>query len=245
MRLLHSSPLKKFIQFLSLILFPITLNFMSPYLIIQGAFEGIASGSLILFVLLLIGSVFFGRLFCSTLCPAGTEGDYLAQVVSRPSKNGRANSIKWIIWFPWTAGILAGFVSFGSVRAIEPLYMTDNGISVDQPVKYIIYLGVLMLVTVLNIAVGKRAMCHYACWMAPFMIIGIKLRKVLHLPGLTLTGKTSQCIECGKCSKQCPMSLDVKDMVLTEKMTQTECILCGNCIDVCPKKVIDYGFTKN
>lgn len=245
MGLLHSNPTKKFIQFLALIFFPITINYMSPYIIITAAFQGVINGSLILFAALMIGSVFFGRLFCSTLCPAGTASDYLGQIVIRPSKNGRVNLTKWIIWVPWMAGIIGGFINSGGIKAIKPLFMTESGISVDQPVKYITYLGVMTLIVGLNMIVGKRAFCHYACWMAPFMILGIKIRNLLHLPGLTLRSKTSNCIKCGKCSTQCPMSLDVKQMVLEERMTESECILCGKCIEVCPKDVIDYRFAKN
>jgi polyferredoxin len=38
------------------------------------------------------------------------------------------------------------------------------------------------------------------------------------------------------------MSLEVKEMVLAEKMKHSECILCGECIDCCPKQAIEYTF---
>ena len=54
---------RKLLLIISMLLFPVTIWYMSPYLIIQGAMEGIVTGSFIVFVLMLLGSVLFGRLF--------------------------------------------------------------------------------------------------------------------------------------------------------------------------------------
>ncbi|RDU24926.1 4Fe-4S binding protein [Anaerosacchariphilus polymeriproducens] len=236
--------LKKFIQYLALILFPVTINYFSPYLIMVGATKGIVNGSMILFGSLLISSILFGRLFCSTLCPVGAAGDYLCFSNERRVKNGKFNLIKWFIWIPWLAGIIAGLLYAGGISEVNPLFMTETGISVDRPGAYIIYLGVLALVTIISITVGKRAFCHYVCWMAPFMIIGIHIRSFFRLPGFTLTAKKETCIKCGKCNNVCPMSLDIREMVQMNKMTHVECILCGQCVKQCPKDTIDFGFER-
>lgn len=47
-----------------LLLFPIVLNFLSPYLSLSGAAQGVISGSLLFFGLLLASSLFLGRAFC-------------------------------------------------------------------------------------------------------------------------------------------------------------------------------------
>ena len=70
---------RKLIIIVSLLLFPITIWYMSPYLIIQGAMEGIVSGSFIVFVCMLVGSVFFGRIFCGWPCPMGGMQECLFQ----------------------------------------------------------------------------------------------------------------------------------------------------------------------
>jgi polyferredoxin len=209
----------------------------------MAAFSGIANGSMILFTILLVSAIFFGRLFCSTICPAGAAGDYLGEVKTNKVKNGWFNGIKMIFWVPWMAGIISGIIVSGGIQGINFTYMTDSGISVASKGAYIIYLGVLFLVMIVNLLVGKRAFCHYGCWMAPFMIIGIKIRQLLKLPGLTLDANNS-CISCSKCSKTCPMSLDVQGMVAEKKMTNTECILCGQCVKTCPKDTICYSFKR-
>jgi polyferredoxin len=52
------------------LLFPMVFNFLSPYLIIDAAFQGIINGSFILFVGLFVSSLFVGRLWCEWVCPA-------------------------------------------------------------------------------------------------------------------------------------------------------------------------------
>lgn len=241
--MLKSIKLKKFIQILSLILFPVTINYFSPYVSVDGAWRGLVAGSVITFAALLIGAVFFGRLFCSTLCPAGTLGDVLGQVNDKSVKNGKYNLIKWFIWVPWFSILVTGWIVNG-IQRIQPLHLTDQVISVDGPMKYIIYFTVVGIFFIINLAVGKRAMCHYGCWMAPFMIIGIQIRRWFRLPGLTLTAEKDACISCKKCNKTCPMSLDVLDLVQNGGMTHVECTLCTQCVGACPKDVIDLRFTR-
>jgi polyferredoxin len=56
---------------ISFLLFPITLNYFSPYLIIDGASQGIINGSFVLFGLLFLSSLVLGRGWCGWVCPAG------------------------------------------------------------------------------------------------------------------------------------------------------------------------------
>jgi ferredoxin len=95
---------------------------------------------------------------------------------------------------------------------------------------------------VLSLAAGRRAFCHYVCWMAPFMIIARWLRNRVRWPALALRVEKDKCISCKICTRNCPMSLDVMGMTLQGKLEHSECILCGTCVDTCPKDVIHYTF---
>jgi len=67
-----------------------------------------------------------------------------------------------------------------------------------------------------------------------------KIRNVFKLPALQLECETDKCKHCHTCKNNCPMSIDVEDMVLKNQMEKAECILCGTCIDNCKEKVIRY-----
>jgi len=91
---------------------------------------------------------------------------------------------------------------------------------------------------------GRRTMCHSICWMAPFMIISRKLSNLVRWSALRLKTDTTECTSCGTCTRNCPMSLEVQEMVDRSYMESAECILCGQCVDNCPHGVIRYSFSK-
>ena len=236
--------LRKALVLISFLLFPITLYYFSPYLIIQGAYQGIVTGSFIVFILMFLASLFLGRAFCGWVCPAGGLQECCTLVVGKKTRGGKLNWIKYIIWIPWVSIIILMFKTSGGFKQINFFYQTDHGVSITSPQAYIIFYAVILLIVVLAFTAGRRSFCHYACWMAPFMIIGTKLKNVFKYPSLHLKPDQDKCISCKSCTKKCPMSLEVMDMVHKGTMTNSECILCGECVDVCPKSVIKYSIIK-
>jgi ferredoxin-type protein NapH len=236
--------LRRFLIFISFLLFPITIYYLSPYLIIWGASSGIITGSFIVFCVLFLTALFLGRVFCSWLCPVGGVQESLELVNDKKARGGKFDWIKYIIWIPWVTIIIVLIIKAGGVRKVDFLYQTTNGISVAYPQAYIIYYLVLFLIIILSLTCGKRGFCHYACWIAPFVIIGTKIKNILNIPSLHLTADYSKCIDCKKCTSKCQMSLPVNEMVKRGSMKNSECVLCGECVDVCPQTVIKYSFTR-
>lgn len=235
------SKTRKIVQLFFFITFPITLNYLSPYLIVQGSFEGVLAGSALTFIGLFVSSLFFGRSYCSFVCPAGALQDACAAIVSKPVGK-RQNVIKYVIWAVWLGAIAAGFIMAGGIKEVNMIYMTDGGISVSDSSRYFIYLPIVFLLAILALVFGRRSPCHSICWMAPFMVLGTLLKEALHLPARRLTAEPSRCTDCKACNKACPMSLKVNEMVAKNHTFNTECILCGQCQDACPKQVLKVGF---
>lgn len=237
--------IRKTILFIFFLLFPVLLNYLSPYVIIHGAIMGIVTGSALLFIMLFFSSLFLGRIFCSWICPGGglQEACFIINKNRVNSKN--IDWIKYIIWAIWLLTIIIFFILAGGIAEIDPLYLTKSGVSVDKVSKFIVYYFVVGLIFLFSMLIGKRTMCHTICWMAPFMILGRKLRNLFHLPALQLKAKKELCINCNSCTDNCPMSLDVNTMVQHEKMENTECILCGQCVDICKQNTIKYSFGLN
>ena len=111
----------------SLLLFPVILNYLSPYVIIDGASQGIINGSLVMFGLFFLSSLFLGRLWCSWLCPAGGLGEMCFMVNDQPVKNlKRADrDLKETVWRTYKNLALLGkdntmrVVDLGLVYAVE------------------------------------------------------------------------------------------------------------------------------
>lgn len=225
-------------------LFPVTMNYFSPYIIMDGASQGILTASPIVFGLMFLSSIFVGRLWCGWACPAGALGEVCKPVNNQPVQGKKIDWIKWAVWVPWLGAIVFLVTQSGGYHKVDLLHMTESGISVDEPIKYINYYFVLGLFILLAVIFGRRAGCHTICWMAPFMIIGRKIGNVLHMPGLHLQAEPEKCTNCLTCTTYCPMSLDVNGMVQTRSMENNECILCGSCVDGCTRNAIHYWFAR-
>ncbi len=224
------------------LLFPVTFYYFSPVVILAAAFAGIASGSLFLFSAQAISALVAGRAFCGWACPVGGLSEWLSSIYDRRAAGGQWNWLKWPIWVPWVAMFVVLAIRAGGLRTADPLYMMPSGLPLSEWSGAIAYLVVLALVVLLTLAAGRRAFCHYVCWMAPGMILGTRLSRLLSLPRLHLTAHSDSCTGCQRCDRVCPMSLSVSAMVARGSMRDDECILCQSCVDTCPTGSIEQHF---
>ena len=223
--------------------FPVTIAFMSPAMPIIYGFGGILLGATIMFLMHFFIAMFLGRAFCGFVCPGGGLSECLMRINDKGLKNSKLRIAKYIVWVFLVVATVASFIWAGGISEIDFLAGLEDGwIFLLAPYRYAIYFGVLFGALLFQLILGKRSFCHCACWVAPFMIIGMKVSDWLKLPRLSLKSDAISCVDCKQCTKKCPMSLDVMAMVKTENMKNSECILCGECVDICPKKSISYTF---
>ncbi len=246
--LIRRQAVRRTLLLLAFITFPVTMNYFSPYLIVDSAFNGVVNGSFIVFAAMFAGSLILGRFWCGWMCPAAGLQEPLLRVNGR-RVGSRADLVKWLLWVPWLALIVFAVVRAGGCTSVNPLYGTVGGISLaahaDRPLiaAYAIYFMVVLLFFGLAASLGRRGGCHSVCWMAPFMITGRAARNTLAWPSLRLVAESAKCERCGTCTSACPMSVDVESMVASGSMEHAECVLCGTCVDTCPNHVIRYSFS--
>lgn len=229
---------RRITAFISFLLFPLTLNFFSPYVSIDGALQGIISGSLITFLIMFLTGLFFGRAWCSYVCPWAAPSEYLQSVNNKPVNRKRLAIIRYTIFALWFGFVIISFVLAGGIRGINPLHLTETGVSVDAPLKYITYYMVVLLLFLLTWLIGRRGACQTICWMSPFLVAGTWVGRKLRLPQYKVYSDTEKCIDCGKCTRDCPMSIDVQQEQKAGLVASYDCILCGKCVEVCPKDVL-------
>ncbi|MDO5558314.1 MAG: 4Fe-4S binding protein [Oscillospiraceae bacterium] len=234
--------IRKLTLLISLLLFPVTMWYFSPAIISMAMMKHIMNGSFFVFMAMLVCSTFAGRLFCGYLCPAGGLQECAAQVNGHAAKQGGRDKIKFVIWTVWIMALIVLFILGNGNVTADFFFMTDHGVSVTEVFNYVIYYGVITLLVAPALIHGKRAACHYICWMAPFMMTGQKAGQLLHIPQLHIASDKNKCINCKKCVSVCPMGLDVHKMVSQSQYSMsTECINCGACVDSCPKKALKYS----
>ncbi len=245
---MRTPPRRKFRQlvfFLSFLAFPWSLNLMSPYLSVAGAWAGVVAGSVLFFAALFLTAPSIGRSFCSWACPGGFAQEAVAGVRTKKAGSPAFWRVKWFVWAPWLVALVSGW-GFAGLKAVIPDW--NPGYPATQDFLTSVGAGTLMATAVTVLLVipalifGRRASCHTLCWTAPFMILGRKLGRALHLPGLTLTVQNEACVACGLCTKACPMGVPVQTLVATKNAEHRECILCADCVDTCPKQVLSITF---
>lgn len=237
---LSRQKIRKALLIVSFLLLPATLIYISPIVILMGAAKGIATGSMLLFTALFVLSLAVSRLWCGWLCPMGAWQEIRSPVMKR-RVDGRRNRVKYGVTVLWLGLLAYLFIGAGGIRAVDPFYAAENGLSIAS-------FGTLMIAGFIFLAIfaaayllGRRGFCRILCPTAVLMIVGRKIRNAVGWPALRLAADAGRCIDCEKCSKTCPMGLDVHGMVREGKMESTECILCASCADACPEGVIAYG----
>jgi NAD-dependent dihydropyrimidine dehydrogenase PreA subunit len=55
---------------------------------------------------------------------------------------------------------------------------------------------------------------------------------------------TARCVQCGICSYNCPIEIDVRAFVWRdEAIINSECLTCGECVVRCPRGVLRFSQT--
>ena len=236
--------IRKWILIVSFLLIPVTIFYISPIILMMGAAEGIATASMILFILLFVLSLIVARLWCGWLCPMGAWQEICSPVMKHTVQEGWRKYVKYGVAALWLGALALTIVTAGGIHSVDPFYGTVNGISISS-VEVLMIVGMIFLfIIIVAFITGKRGTCHVFCPIAGIMVAGRKIRNLFHWPALGLSADSSRCIDCGKCSKACPMGLDVNGMVRKDEMENADCILCASCADTCPKDAITYGWSR-
>jgi polyferredoxin len=235
--------IRRTMAFIALLVFPLTLNYFSPYVSVTAAFDGVIAGSVLLFVTLFITAVFFRRTWCSYLCPVSAIADYSERINPRNVNRKRLRIIRYTLFGVWGSALLIGFM-VSTKLTISPFYMTESIVSVDEPLKFITYYAVLFTLVILTLVIGKRGACHSICWMSPFLVAGSWIGDKLNLPQMRIQSNPDECISCSKCNKACPMSIDVMHELKNGSIESYDCINCSECENVCPKNVLKLNIIK-
>lgn len=184
----------------------------------------ISAAAIILFLVLIIITLIFGRIYCSLLCPLGILQELAALMIYRKENQAGKNHIfKYIL-----SGLVFGVLIAGSVlfiRYTDPYTIFGSAISGTV-------FGITAVFIILIIVFFKnRFFCTNICPVGAVLgfISKISVNKMY---------MTDNCISCGMCERNCPAAcIDVGD----NKIDNERCIKCFKCMSLCPKNAIKYS----
>ncbi|PKL44958.1 MAG: 4Fe-4S ferredoxin [Candidatus Riflebacteria bacterium HGW-Riflebacteria-2] len=191
--------------------------------------------------LMLVGGV-VGRAACGWICPFGWLQELLNKIPS-PKFNGPqfVKYAKYIIlivfvfllpafWLDEFDGGEPSFCKYvcpaGTLEGGLPIALLQPQIRSQLGWLFTWKASMLALILVLSVFF-RRPFCRWICPLGAFY--GPLNRVSLY----KLEINKDACIECGACSKKCPVSLDVP-----RQLDNAECLRCLECRNICPVNVI-------
>ena len=193
----------------------------------------IFSGTMILFGITLVMALLFRRSFCGLICPFGAIQEFFAKlgnmifkrkfiipaIVDAPLRYLKYIVLLITVAFAWmTAGLWMApydpWSAYGHLsEGLETVWSTTAvGL-------------ILLVVTIIGSVLYDRFFCKYLCPMGAFYAILGKISP------LKVVRNEDSCINCGICSKVCPVNIDVMNVV---EVRSAECLNCQICVLDCP-----------
>lgn len=183
--------------------------------LLQRVFVDFSVIALVLFLLLAVVTVLFGRLYCSTICPLGILQELAALVVKKKNKAIPNYPVKYFI----LAIVLVSPV-------LEPYKLFCSAFD-----GYL--LGIVAVLAILAIVFFKnRFFCTNIC------PVGALLGLISKFSVNKIYIDQSTCVSCGMCERTCPSGC----INSKEKSVDNEtCVKCLKCLNVCPKSGLKFG----
>jgi ferredoxin len=200
-----------------------------------GFIEKIFSGTLILFAITLIIALIFRRSFCGLICPFGAIQEFFGEIGQRvfkkkfimPEKIDKPlRYLKYVIlaitvFYAWkTAGLW--MAPYDPWSAYSHLPEGISSVWSESAIGLI-----LLIITVVGSLIYDRFFCKYICPVGAFYAIVGKVSPY------RVVRDEIKCIDCGICSKKCPVNIDVQHL---KEVKSTECLSCQTCVLNCPKE---------
>jgi ferredoxin len=177
---------------------------------------------------LLVSVVLLRRAFCGYLCPIGTISEWLSrpatwlgrgplqipQAVDRGLAVLKYPVLAVILYYTWRAGELM-------FRGYDPCYALISRHGEDITFWAYVISGAIVLVSLFVTVPFCRWFCPLAAVINPLSRFGIARVK----------RDGQACVDCGKCSKVCPMNIPVHRV---EQVNVARCNSCLSCVSACP-----------
>lgn len=220
---------------------PISALMSLYYFFLTGEIHQAHPAGFVILIAIISVSFFFGKAFCSWLCPIGFLSELIGDFGDKVAKKLFKKRIKMpkLLDYPLRSLkylLLAFFVYsiFFSMTAASLKYFLDSPYNIVADVKMFYFFADISRFSLIVIAslfllsiVFRNFWCRYLC---PY---GALLGVVSLFSPNKIRRDPVSCIDCGLCNKACPSFIKV-DSVKT--VISDECSTCMSCVDACPVK---------
>jgi len=216
---------------------PISALISLKYWITAGIFNRIHPSALVILLIILSIGLLLKKGFCGWICPIGLLSEYLVGV-NRFIFTKQISLNRWIdyllmsfkylllLFFMWSI-----FIGMDANLLVLFIYSPYNRVADIKMLKFFsnmsqttfIVLAALILLSVIVPYFWCRYLCPYGALLGAVSIFSpVKIHRNI-----------DNCIDCRRCTRDCPSSIAVHDK---KSIISTECHSCYQCVDSCPKK---------
>jgi len=201
-------------------------------LIFKGVFlQRIFWSSVILLIVFLVATLFFGRVFCGYFCPLGAIQEWIRAL-------GRKIGIKKDFEIPEKIDKYLRYLKYVVLAAVIyfSFYLGDLVFRNYDPYNALMHFGnefeekivgySLLAVVVIISLLTKNLWCRYLCPLGAFFSIFKKIGF------FKIKRDESTCISCATCNQNCPAGLEI---MTAQEVKDADCVSCGKCVKNCPK----------
>ena len=223
-----------------------------------GALRNTEAIKVLMMLLVAVGNLFFGKLFCSNLCPLGLVQEWIAGKrrreyvnIARWSATDRIlRVVKYILlvvlFIDYNVFLLNVTVAIVvlSVLIVGNMFFCKYLCPVDAASNIfrltVMFMAVLLVYWGLHMAgLAVPLWVLVAVLSIGGYILEIVARKAeFNISLLHVHRNPANCTGCGECVKACPFGVDVQKV---KRVTDIDCNLCGECLRVCSCDAIKMG----
>ena len=204
-------------------------------LVAVGTFlKRIVIGTFVLFGTTVVLAIAMRRSFCGQICAFGGLQEFIGKIGAKlfkkrpvmPKTLDRVlRYLKYVVLavtvaMAWITGELW-------ITPYDPFNALGHLAAFNELLTSYLIGFIVLVITLLGSLVYDRFFCKYLCPAgALYGLIGKASPYAVRVD-------ESTCISCGKCSRACPMNIDVMN-AKNGRVTDIECINCNECITACP-----------
>jgi ferredoxin-type protein NapH len=202
-----------------------------------------------LLVAVVVTTLFFGRHWCSHLCPIGGLMELGSRLIPRflkinysgvPAAPFRYGYLAVYLLAPaiGIGSLCCGYCNFGTVPRMLAAPFSGADAAFFLRTAGLISLGLVILLGFL--AKDGRAYCNLLCPVGALDALSNALGAKLGRRRVSVA--SSACHGCGRCAKVCPLWA-IREEGGKAKIDQLSCMPCRKCQTACPTGAIIYGKT--
>jgi len=227
------------------------------------------SVNIVVLISLILITVVFGRVYCSSICPLGLYQDVFTRLSRMVKKKKRFRYRKALTVMRWSFVALA-FVAFVSglnvlvglldpysvytrfaVHILKPAYLAGNNLAAliftefnnhtfYKVSIYLLSISALITAILFSAFVGYLAWVNGRIYCNSICPVGTVLGFFSRFSLFKIRINESACNSCGACGRTCKAScIDTKN----HKVDASRCINCFDCLEVCSSSAINFSYS--